>query len=119
MSETAGVKALPPFWAFLFQIQVEIKSRQLCLCRPRPRAVAERDEAEARRQHHCLLRPGDERVDAPFVHRDFFDADGGHAVDDEQRPAFGEPRDLLDRMPGRGRGLARLDHHRLDVAMFF
>ena len=63
---------------------------------PRPRAPSiasmargEREDAEARGAHQPLLAAGDGGVDAPGVHLERHRADGGDAIDEEERVVEG------------------------------
>ena len=102
ISEIAGVHAVVSL-AMVVALagEVEVEARQLGLLGALPGALAERDERQARRQHERLLRAGDQHVDAPAVHRDVEDADGGDAVDDEQGVAL---PGQLRRSPRSGAG---------------
>ncbi len=86
----------------------------------RQRLFRDRVEAQARRQHHALLRTADRDIDAPGVVFVFERSEAGDGVDHQQRRMIGAVEGFTDfeRMrDAAGRGLVVHDHHGLDLVL--
>ncbi len=94
-------------------LQIEIETRRLDRLGELERACGHRDHAQPGRQHQCFLTARDKRVDAPFVHLLFEDADRCDSIDDKHRTAAtGNLADRGNRMHRAGGSLAGLHEHR-------
>ena len=99
-------------------VPVPVGPQRRIRLRSRQRLFRDRVEAEARRQHHALLRPGDGDIDAPGIVLVFQRGEAGDGVDHQQRRMVGAVQRLADfeRMgDAAGRGLVVDDADGLDL----